>query len=61
MDLNELGKRFIALGRALQDDDSTIDELVGLAMDCGVQLEFRIVPATPTISAAADQPTERVK
>lgn len=24
MDLNELGKRFVALGRALQDDDSSL-------------------------------------
>ena len=48
MDLNEIGKRFVALGRALQDDGSTIDELVGLAMDCGMQLEFRIVPEKQT-------------
>lgn len=47
MNLNELGRKFVALGRALQDDDSTIDELVGLAMDCGIQLEFRISPMKP--------------
>jgi len=44
MTLEELGKRFVVLGRALQDSDSTMDELVSLAFDCGVQLEFRITP-----------------
>lgn len=44
MTLAELGRKFVALGRALQDDDATLDELVGLALDCGLQLQFKIVP-----------------
>jgi hypothetical protein len=51
MTLEELGKRFVVLGRALQDDDSTMDELVTLAHDCGVQLEFRITPVEPKATA----------
>ena len=46
MTLAETGKRLVALGRALQDEDATIRELTGLAMDCGLDLEFRIAPDT---------------
>lgn len=44
MTLAELGRKFVALGRALQADDATLDELVGLALECGLQLQFKIVP-----------------
>lgn len=44
MTLSDLGQKFVALGRALQSDDATLDELTRLAMDCGVQLQFRVVP-----------------
>ena len=44
----ELGKKLVSLGRALQDDSATLTELVSMAHDCGLQLEFRITrPATP--------------
>lgn len=47
MTLKDLGEAFIALGRALLDDSSTLEELTDLAMKAGVQLQFRIVPTTP--------------
>lgn len=44
MTLEELGRKFVLLGRALQSEDATLDELVGLALACGLQLQFKIVP-----------------
>lgn len=47
MTLKDLGEAFIALGRALLDDSSTLEELTELSMRAGVQLQFRIVPVQP--------------
>ena len=55
-DFVELGKRYVALGRAIQDHDTPILELCGLAFDCGLSLEFRLQPREPvtpeTVTAA---------
>lgn len=55
MTLSELGQKFVVLGRALQSDDATLDELTRLAMDCGVQLQFRVVP----VEAEEPEPTDK--
>ena len=49
-----LGDKLICLGEALKNTDSTLSQVVFAAWDCGLNLEFRLVPK-PIISAAPEQ------
>jgi len=42
--VGHLGQRFVRLGEALQDGDTTLRDLVTLAMNCGFTLSIRIRP-----------------
>jgi hypothetical protein len=46
--LVERGKAFEALGRAMQDHETTLTNLCGLAMDAGLRFEFRFAPGPPS-------------
>jgi len=47
-DVEELGKRFVRLGEALQDEDITLGELFGLSMLCGLKLRLLLNPIPKT-------------
>lgn len=53
----ELGKRFVEFGRALQDEQSTIEEIYVLAYSCGLQLEFRLAPLVDDAAPDKSEPT----
>ena len=38
-----LGTRLVRLGHALQEPSTTVNELVALAMACGIKLQMRAV------------------
>ena len=38
-----LGVRLVRLGHALQEPSTTVNELVALAMACGIKLQMRAV------------------
>ena len=38
-----LGARLVRLGHALQEPSTTVNELVALAMACGIKLQMRAV------------------
>jgi hypothetical protein len=38
-----LGARLVRLGHALQEPSTTVNELVALAMACGIKLQIRTV------------------
>lgn len=42
-DFDELGERLVDFGRALQDPNTTIGELLHLAQVCGIKLKLRVV------------------
>lgn len=44
-DLKEFGRNLAALGRALQDEDSNMDELALLAHNCGLRLHIGLSQA----------------
>ena len=44
MDIVELGKRYVALGQALQNPTTTMKELVQLAHACDLRFAFGILP-----------------
>lgn len=52
MTINDRGKAFIALGRAMLDETSTMEELAALALDCGLSLTFRLHPNDPQPDSA---------
>ena len=56
--LDELGKKFVALGRAMQDHDTTLTELCGLAFDCGLRMDFRIVPREAEQAPTSASPSQ---
>ena len=58
MTLEELGRRFVALGRALQDDDATLREITQLSLDCGVRVQFRLVSDEPNATAPPAPPPD---
>ena len=41
-----LGDQFIALGRALNNPNSRLEDVVRLAYDCGLILVFKVAPET---------------
>ncbi|MCV4290858.1 hypothetical protein OH708_23375 [Pseudomonas capsici] len=40
-DLSKLGERLIRFGQALQDPNTTVGQLTGLANSCGIALKLR--------------------
>ncbi len=40
-DLSKLGERLIRFGQALQDPNTTVGHLTGLANSCGIALKLR--------------------
>jgi hypothetical protein len=47
-----LGEKLCALGEALKDNRTRMDEIAELALDAGLQMRFGIVPAEQTDSGA---------
>lgn len=41
-DIGYIGRKLVDLGNAMQDKNTTIDELAALAFQAGVKLQFRI-------------------
>lgn len=46
-EIARLGLAYERLGRLMQQADSNIDDLAAAAWECGLRLEFRLVPKPP--------------
>lgn len=47
MGLHEYGLSLIRLGKILMDGESSLSDVVEAAMDCGLELQFRLVASQP--------------
>lgn len=43
----EMGKRYVAFGMAMQDQSTSLRKLVDLAMECGLRISFTIQAPAP--------------
>lgn len=50
----ELGKKLEKLGIAMQSDDTALSELVVMALDCGLTLQFRVVAQSGEVANSGD-------
>lgn len=60
--VSSIGRKYVLLGTAMQSSNTSIDELVKLAMDCGLVVHIALVPkggaptSTPSQSPANSTP-----
>jgi hypothetical protein len=47
-EMYELGKKLVKLGKAMQKNNTHIEELSSMAFDCGLQLQFRLAKQVRT-------------
>ncbi len=53
----ELGKKLEKLGVSMQSGDTVLSDLVALALDCGLSLQFRVVAQSGEVANSENRPS----